>query len=175
MAARRGRKFWAKTKTPAAIDVVFDPHNPNTLFAALWQVRRQPWFFSSGGPGSGLYRSTDGGTTWQQLQGNGLPEGILGRIGVTRFRRGFRSHLRDHRSERRRHFPFGRWRRRTGRKSMTTAASGSAPGISAKSTRTRKRPTRVYVLNTGAFNSVDGGKTFHAFARAPWRSSRFLD
>src|SRR5207247_5951126 len=81
-----GGKTWTKVlsrdENTGAIDVVFDPHNPNTLFAALWQARRQPWFFSSGGHGSGLYRSTDGGTTWQQLQGNGLPEGILGRIGV---------------------------------------------------------------------------------------------
>ncbi|MGI8890787.1 MAG: WD40/YVTN/BNR-like repeat-containing protein [Chthoniobacterales bacterium] len=82
-----GGKNWTKVlgkdENTGAIDVVFDPHNPNTLFAALYQVRRQPWFFSSGGPGSGLYRSTDGGTTWQQLQGHGLPEGTLGRIGMT--------------------------------------------------------------------------------------------
>src|SRR5213592_977302 len=81
-----GGKTWAKVlskdENTGGIDIVFDPHNPNTLFAALWQARRQPWFFSSGGPGSGLYRSTDGGTTWQELHGNGLPNGILGRIGV---------------------------------------------------------------------------------------------
>ena len=76
-------KVLGKDENTGAIDVVFDPQNPNTLFAALYQVRRQPWFFSSGGPGSGLYRSTDGGTTWQHLEGHGLPDGILGRIGVT--------------------------------------------------------------------------------------------
>ena len=48
----------------------------------MWQVRRQPWNFSSGGPGSGLYRSTDGGATWTRLEGHGLPGGILGRIDV---------------------------------------------------------------------------------------------
>ncbi len=82
-----GGKSWSKVlgkdENTGAIDVVFDPHNPNTLFAALYQVRRQPWFFASGGEGSGLYRSTDGGNTWQHLRGHGLPEGILGRIGVT--------------------------------------------------------------------------------------------
>lgn len=77
------KKVLGKDQNTGAIDVVFDPHNPNTLFAALYEVRRQPWFFSSGGEGSGLYRSTDGGDTWQHLQGHGLPEGILGRIGVT--------------------------------------------------------------------------------------------
>ena len=65
------------------IDVVFDPHNPNTLFAAMWQAVRTPWSLSSGGPGSGLYRSTDGGNTWKKLEGHGLPEGWLGKIGVT--------------------------------------------------------------------------------------------
>ncbi len=82
-----GGKTWSKVlgkdENTGAIDVVFDPHNPNTLFAALYQVRRQPWFFSSGGDGSGLYRSTDGGNTWQHLEGHGLPKGVLGRIGVT--------------------------------------------------------------------------------------------
>jgi photosystem II stability/assembly factor-like uncharacterized protein len=65
------------------IDVVFDPHNPNTLFAAMWQAVRTPWSLSSGGPGSGLYRSTDAGSTWKKLEGHGLPEGLLGRIGVS--------------------------------------------------------------------------------------------
>jgi photosystem II stability/assembly factor-like uncharacterized protein len=77
------KKVLGKDANTGAIDVVFDPHNPTTLFAALYQMRRQPWFFSSGGEGSGLYRSTDGGDTWQHLTGHGLPEGILGRIGVT--------------------------------------------------------------------------------------------
>ncbi|MBV9609730.1 MAG: glycosyl hydrolase, partial [Acidobacteria bacterium] len=66
-----------------AIDVVFDPNNPNILFASMWQVLRQPWNLSSGGPGSGLYKSIDGGSTWKRLERNGLPEGIMGRIGVT--------------------------------------------------------------------------------------------
>lgn len=66
-----------------AIDVTFDPINSRTVYAALYQVRRQPWHFASGGPGSGLYRSTDGGATWAELKGSGLPSGILGRIDVS--------------------------------------------------------------------------------------------
>jgi photosystem II stability/assembly factor-like uncharacterized protein len=82
-----GGKTWEKVlykddKT-GAIDVVFDPNNPNVLFAALYQVQRTPWSLSSGGPGSGLYRSVDGGTIWKHLEGQGLPSGILGRIGVS--------------------------------------------------------------------------------------------
>ncbi|MBV9008546.1 MAG: hypothetical protein JO354_05170, partial [Verrucomicrobia bacterium] len=82
-----GGKTWTKVlykdENSGGIDVVFDPKNPNVVFAALWQTRRQPWFFSSGGPGSGLYKSEDNGVTWKQLTGNGLPGGILGRIGIS--------------------------------------------------------------------------------------------
>src|SRR5216110_1828457 len=75
-----GGKTWTKVlskdENTGGIDVVFDPHNPNIVFASLWQARRQPWFFSSGGAGSGLYRSEDNGVTWKHLEGKGLPEGI---------------------------------------------------------------------------------------------------
>jgi len=63
-----------KDENTGGIDVVFDPHNPNIIFASLWQARRQPWYFSSGGPGSGLYRSEDNGVTWKQLTGMGCPK-----------------------------------------------------------------------------------------------------
>src|SRR5438477_7870557 len=53
------KKVLSKDENTGGIDVVFDPHNPNVVFASLWQARRQPWFFSSGGPGSGLYKSED--------------------------------------------------------------------------------------------------------------------
>ncbi len=84
---RDGGKTWEKvlykdSKT-GGIDVTFDPGNPNIVFAALWQAKRTPWSMDSGGPGSGLYRSADGGTTWKEIKGHGFPEGIKGRIGVT--------------------------------------------------------------------------------------------
>src|SRR4029077_14404979 len=82
-----GGKSWTKVlykdENTGAIDVSFDPRDSRIVYAALWQARRQPWNFSSGGPGSGLYRSTDGGVSWKQLTGNGLPAGILGRIHVS--------------------------------------------------------------------------------------------
>jgi photosystem II stability/assembly factor-like uncharacterized protein len=82
-----GGRTWTKVlyKDPdtGAIDLASDPDDPRVMYAALWQARRQPWYFSSGGPGSGLYRSQDGGATWKRLEGNGLPDGILGRIGVS--------------------------------------------------------------------------------------------
>jgi photosystem II stability/assembly factor-like uncharacterized protein len=81
-----GGKTWEKVlyknENTGAIDIAFDPQNPNILFASLWEARRTPWTFSSGGPGSGVYRSTDGGTTWKHLEEHGLPKGPYGRIGL---------------------------------------------------------------------------------------------
>lgn len=65
-------------------DISIDPHNPRILFASMWQAYRCPWTFSSGGPGSGLYESSDGGETWKNISTHpGLPSGILGKIGVS--------------------------------------------------------------------------------------------
>ncbi|MBV9406406.1 MAG: hypothetical protein JO211_13760, partial [Acidobacteriaceae bacterium] len=82
-----GGKTWQRVlfvdDNTGAADVAFDPHNPHILFAAMWQVRREPWTLSSGGPGSGLYRSIDGGDTWKRLEtSSGLPDGPYGKIGV---------------------------------------------------------------------------------------------
>src|ERR1022692_3680402 len=81
-----GGKSWEKVlykdENTGGIDVAFDPHNPNILFAALWQARRTSWSMASGGAGSGLYRSNDGGTTWKRLEEHGLPKGPYGRIGI---------------------------------------------------------------------------------------------
>jgi photosystem II stability/assembly factor-like uncharacterized protein len=81
-----GGKTWLRVLangTAGAIDVVFDRHNPKILYATLWNMLRQPWNFSTGGADSGLYKSLDGGTTWQRLTGNGLPTGLMGRIGIS--------------------------------------------------------------------------------------------
>ncbi len=85
-----GGKTWQKIlfvdNDTGCASIAMDPSNPNVLFAAMWQHRRQAWSFSSGGKGSGLYKSTDGGDTWTKLTGDpkrGLPEGDLGRIALT--------------------------------------------------------------------------------------------
>jgi photosystem II stability/assembly factor-like uncharacterized protein len=158
-----GGKTWmkvlSKDQDTGGIDVVFDPHNPSVVFATLWQARRQPWFFASGGPGSGLYRSEDGGATWKRLEGNGLPEGILGRIGVSvsgadsnriyamiEAKEGGLFRSEDGGTKWARVNEDGRFRQRAWYFSKIYADP--------------KAPDTVYVLNTGLFRSVDGGKSF---------------
>jgi photosystem II stability/assembly factor-like uncharacterized protein len=66
-----------------AEDISIDPRNNKTIFATTWDVQRTPWSLSSGGPGSHLYKATDGGDTWKDITRNqGLPDGIDGKIGV---------------------------------------------------------------------------------------------
>ncbi len=82
-----GGKSWKKilggNPRTGCTELVMDPVNPRKLFAALWEFRRWPWFFQSGGPGSGLFVTQDGGENWTPLtEEDGLPEGELGRIGV---------------------------------------------------------------------------------------------
>ncbi len=71
-----------KDADTGASDVHLDPNNPNIVYAGMWQFRRSPWVTTSGGPGSGLWRSSDGGETWKQLTGSGLPEGEWGKVGI---------------------------------------------------------------------------------------------
>ena len=83
-----GGKSWSKVlfinDTTGCADLIIDPANPNKLFAAMWQYHREPWFFTSGGQGSALYMSEDGGETWEALgEKQGLPKGKIGRIGLS--------------------------------------------------------------------------------------------
>ena len=82
-----GGNTWQKVlyndQRSGAVDIEIDPTNPRILYASLWEAYRNPWEMSSGGPGSGLYKSTDGGETWENIsQRPGMPKGLLGKIGV---------------------------------------------------------------------------------------------
>ena len=83
-----GGAHWSKVlfvnDQTGAIDLVMDPHDSRVLYASMWQAKRTPWSLVSGGPGSGLYKSTDGGAHWTNLSKTpGYAKGTLGRIGVT--------------------------------------------------------------------------------------------
>ncbi|NNF34657.1 MAG: hypothetical protein HKN68_11135, partial [Saprospiraceae bacterium] len=83
-----GGETWNKTlfvnNRTGVSDLVVDPSNPNHMIVGMWEHRRWPWFFKSGGEGSGVYRSTDGGESWNRINGDsGLPTGEIGRIGLS--------------------------------------------------------------------------------------------
>ena len=85
--SRDGGKNWERVlyrdDKSGAIDLSIDATNPRILYAALWETLRTPWSLTSGGEGSGIFKSVDGGDTWQELTGNpGLPKGLKGRIGI---------------------------------------------------------------------------------------------
>lgn len=158
-----GGKNWKRVlyrdDQTGAIDVTFDPHDSRIVYAALWQARRQPWNFSSGGPGSGLYRSADGGISWTRLSGHGLPEGILGRIDVAvsgadakriyamiEAKEGGLYRSDDGGLQWRRVNEDGRLRQRAWYFSKIYADPKSVDTL--------------YALNTGMLKSTDGGKSF---------------
>jgi photosystem II stability/assembly factor-like uncharacterized protein len=158
-----GGKSWQKVlykdEKTGGIEVVFDPNNANILFAAMWEVYRTPYSLNSGGPGSGLYKSMDGGSTWRRLEGHGLPKGILGRIGVSvsgadsnrvytliEAEQGGLYRSDDGGDTWARVNDDERYRQRAWYFSHIFADPKSAD--------------TVYVLNTGMFRSTDAGKSF---------------
>ena len=161
-----GGKTWQKVlykdDQTGAIDIVFDPSNSNILYAALWQAYRTPYSMVSGGPGSGLYRSGDGGTTWTQIKGNGFPTGVLGRIGVAvsaepnriyaliEADKGGLYRSDDGGEDWRLVNDDHRFRQRAWYYTHVFADP--------------KNSDVVYILNTGTYRSIDAGKTFTQLA-----------
>jgi len=143
-----------------AIDLALDPHDANVLYASIWDVYRKPWLLSSGGPASGLFKSTDGGDTWQEITRNpGLPQGALGKICVSvsgaDSRRVYATVEADDGGVFRSDDAGATWTRVNEDRALRQRAFYY--------TRTyadpRDRDT-VYVLNVEFFKSTDGGKTF---------------
>jgi photosystem II stability/assembly factor-like uncharacterized protein len=158
-----GGKNWRRVlyrdpRTGAA-DIAIDRNNPNVLFAALWEAYRIEYQMSSGGPGSGLFKSTDGGETWTEITRNpGLPSGVVGRIGVA---------LTAADSNR----AYALIEHATGGLFVSDDAGASWKLMNeSRTVRQRafyythvhadqKNRDIVYLLNTAAFRSTDGGKT----------------
>ena len=145
-----------------------DRATDGTLLAALWQHRRRPWTFTSGGPGSGLYRSTDGGTSWRRLSpAEGLPEGELGRIGVAfapsdpRIAYALVEHAGPDHLLLRSNDGGATW---TAVARSPEQPFASRPFYYADLRVDPQEPERVYSLWTGLSMSDDGGKTWRTIA-----------
>ena len=160
---RDGGKNWEKVlyldDRTGGIDITFDPHNPHVLFAAMWEGYRTPWTLNSGGEKDGLYRSNDDGSTWKRVEGHGMPEGPLGRIGVSIS--GEDSNVVYALIEAKK---GGLYRSDDG---------GENWSLINEDHRFRQRAwyfthvwadpkdiSKVYIANTGLYRSTDGGKTF---------------
>jgi photosystem II stability/assembly factor-like uncharacterized protein len=169
-----GGRTWDKVlfvdEKTGAVDLAADPAAPDTVFAACWQVRHYPWqaYFTPGvGPGSGIFKSTDGGKTWTRLSGHGLPGGPLGRIGlaVAPGSRGARVYATIdangadsgvYRSD----DAGATWQR-------VNSTASLAGAYFAALTVDPKNPDTVYVMGQSIRRSTDGGKTFAFFRGAP--------
>ena len=155
-----------------AIDLAMDPNDPQTLFAAMYQRRRRAWGFNGGGPGSGIYRTTDGGATWTELT-DGLPGGDKGRIGLDIYR-GDGNHVcalveADTRTpgQGRRGGPGGR-RSRNGVYCSTDrgdswrwlSTTNDRPMYYSQIRIDPNDPERIYLSGLNLYRSSDGGRSF---------------
>ncbi len=167
-----GGKSWQRVlyrdEQTGAIDLSVDPKNPDVLYAALWQVYRTPHSMESGGPGSGLFKSTDGGATWTEITRNkGLPEGMWGKSGVSvsgadsnrvyaiiENEPGGGVYISDDAG--------GSWTKGSDDRNIRQRAF-----YYTHITADTEVKDRVYVLNVQMFRSDDGGKTFPTRIRTP--------
>ncbi len=163
---RDGGKTWKRVlfrnDRVGAADLSMDPNDPSVLFASLWDANRTPWSLTSGGPGSGLFKTTDGGETWKEITRNpGLPQGVIGKIGVS-ISGGDSSRV------------YAIVEAEDGGVYQSNDAGNTWTRVS-EDRRVRQRAfyysriytdpkakDAIYILNTSFFKSIDGGKTYKA-------------
>ena len=162
--SKDGGKTWDKILSrgnkAGAIDLIIDPSNANVLYAGFWEVYRKPWTLESGGPGSGIFKSTDGGDTWTELTRNqGLPRGMIGKVGITVSPANPERVWAIVEAE-----DGGVFRSDNGGRTWTkTNEQRNLRQRAWYYTRIyadTKNADTVYVLNTGFYKSNDGGRTF---------------
>jgi len=159
-----GGKSWEKilyvNDLTGVADMVMDPGNPKKLFVAMWQYQRWPWYFKSGGTGSGLYVTYDGGAHFKQITAkDGLPKGELGRIGLAIAASNPDVVYANVESKKN-----GLYRSTDGGKTWelrTTKNMGGRPFYFSNIRVDPKNENTVYTLFTRVNESIDGGKTFH--------------
>ncbi|MEP6512569.1 MAG: hypothetical protein ABJA79_01775 [Parafilimonas sp.] len=159
-----GGKTWKqilyKNDSTGAINIQFDPNNPSILYASLWQCYRNSWSLNDGGSGSGLYKSIDGGDTWQLISNNaGLPKGIYGKI-TTAVAASNSNHV------------YAMMENKNGGLFSSMDAGKTWARVSTNNDLTQrpwyfsgvwvdpKNETHVFVMNVEYWQSIDGGKTF---------------
>ncbi|MEO7456238.1 MAG: glycosyl hydrolase [Gemmatimonadaceae bacterium] len=188
--SRNGGKDWDKVlfrdDSTGASDLAMDPSNPSVLYAAFWQAGRTPWMLNSGGKGSGVFKSTDGGDHWTDISHNpGMPAGIFGNIGITvsaaNPRRVFAIIEADSGGVYRSDDAGATWLRTNADRSLRQRA-----WYYSKIHADTKDTNIVYVNNVSFQKSTDGGKTFrpvrgiphgdsHDFWIAPGNNQRMIE
>ena len=169
-----GGKNWTQVlyvnDSTGAVDLAMDPKQPEIIYAALWQMRMHPWldyYLPQTGRHSGIYKSIDGGEHWLKLSGNGLPNVLLGRIGlaVAEGSKGkiIYASIDAEGNEK------GLYRSDDAGKSWTHVNNNDALANSyfSRLTVDPKNPNIVYVMDRSIRKSTDGGKTFEIFIGAP--------